>query len=50
MSWGAHNLSKDAKTPSAGPAISRKSKLDLCGKQQTAAVAVTLAPGKIEPQ
>jgi hypothetical protein len=33
MSWGAQNRSKDAKTPSAGRAMSRKSKLELCGIQ-----------------
>jgi hypothetical protein len=33
VSWGAQNRSKDAKTPSAGPAMSEKPKLALCGIQ-----------------
>ena len=30
MSWGAQNRSKDAKTPSVGPAMSGKPELDRC--------------------
>jgi hypothetical protein len=34
MSWGAQNRSKDAKTPSAGRAMSRNPKPELCGIQR----------------
>jgi hypothetical protein len=33
MSWGAQNRSKDERTPSVGPAMSRNPKLELCGIQ-----------------
>jgi hypothetical protein len=33
MSWGAQNRSKDAKTPSAGLAMSQKPELDCCPVQ-----------------
>jgi hypothetical protein len=39
MSWGAQNRSKDAKTPSAAPAMSRKPELALCGIQPYALLA-----------
>jgi hypothetical protein len=34
MSWGAQNRSKDAKTPSQSPAMSKKPELDLWPVQQ----------------
>ena len=40
MSWRAQNRSKDAKTPSAAPAMSRNPKLALCGIQPYPQISV----------
>jgi hypothetical protein len=44
MSWGAQNRSKDAKTPSQSPAMSRNPKPELCGIQPYHSYIKLLSP------